>query len=533
VLDTRQRIVYANPAAEALHLRPGPLSDHLAACVAQADRSGTAVQVTLDGRQIMMRTTAVVNAHGEQTGTLLLGRDVTELEQRTAELHASERLLQTLIDHLPASILVKDRQQRYMLVNTAYERMLPTITRAEVIGLTDAEVMGTLHTNGQIISSEHLPLLQQLVAQWQQEDAEVVATGRSFQQEARLPIGEHTRTYLTNKFPLFDKQDAITGIGVIAIDITARKQMEETLRTHSRAIEQSSAAIVITDRNGTIEYVNPSFTQVTGYSLAEAIGQNPRILKAGTLAPGIYRELWQHIATGQEWRGELHNRKKDGDVYWEYVSIAPVFDEHGTITHYVAVKEDITARKQMELALHERAIRDGLTGLYNRRYLDEMLPRELHRAASYRQPVGLIMLDIDHFKRYNDTYGHDAGDTLLRSVSTFLQTHTRAGDLVCRYGGEEFTLALPGASLADTQQRAEQIRAGIEAQTVAYGEHPLLQVTVSLGVAVFPDHGTTADALVRTADQALYQAKRNGRNGVVVAPQGRGGIDEHMANDLP
>jgi diguanylate cyclase (GGDEF)-like protein/PAS domain S-box-containing protein len=274
-------------------------------------------------------------------------------------------------------------------------------------------------------------------------------------------------------------------------------------------------------------------TQVTGYSLAEAIGQNPRILKAGTLAPGIYRELWQHITTGQEWRGELHNRKKDGDVYWEYVSIAPVFDEHGTITHYVAVKEDITARKQMELALHERAIRDGLTGLYNRRYLDEMLPRELHRAASYRQPVGLIMLDIDHFKRCNDTYGHDAGDTLLRAVSTFLQTHTRAGDLVCRYGGEEFTLALPGASLADTQQRAEQIRAGIEAQTVAYGEHPLLQVTVSLGVAVFPDHGTTADALVRTADQALYQAKRNGRNGVVVAPQGRGGIDEHMANDLP
>jgi diguanylate cyclase (GGDEF)-like protein/PAS domain S-box-containing protein len=400
VLDTRQRVVYTNPAAEALRLLPGHLSNELAACVAQADCSDDAVRVVLDGRQVMMHSTAVINLYGEQIGLLLLGRDVTELEQRTAELHASERLLQTLIDHLPASVLVKDQRQRYMLVNTAYEQMLPAYTRADVIGRTDAEVMGRLHTNEHIISSEHLPLLQQLVAQWQQEDTEVVATGRSFQQEARLPIGEHTRTYLTNKFPLFDKQDAITGIGVIAIDITERKQME--------------------------------------------------------------------------------------------------------------------------LALHEQATRDGLTGLYNRRYLDEMLPRELHQAASYRRPVGLIMLDIDHFKRCNDMYGHDAGDTLLRAVSTFLQVHTRDGDLVCRYGGEEFTLVLPGASLAATQQRAEQIRAGIEALAVAYGGHLPLQVTVSLGVAAFPDHGTTADDLIRAADQALYQAKHSGRNRVVLASEGRG-----------
>jgi diguanylate cyclase (GGDEF)-like protein/PAS domain S-box-containing protein len=395
VLDTRQRVVYTNPAAESLRLLPGPLSNELATCVAQTGRSGTAVRVVLDRRQVMMRSTTVINLYGEQIGTLLLGRDVTELEQRTAELHASERLLQTLIDHLPASVLVKDQRQRYMLVNTAYEQMLPAYARDDVIGRTDAEVMCRLHTNGHIVSSEHLPLLQQLVAQWQQEDTEVVATGRSFQQEARLPVEERMRTYLTSKFPLYDPEGDITGIGVIAIDITERKQME--------------------------------------------------------------------------------------------------------------------------LALHERAIRDGLTGLYNRRYLDEMLPRELHHAASYRQSVGLIMLDIDHFKRCNDTYGHDAGDTLLRTVSTFLQGHTRDGDLICRYGGEEFTLALPGASLADTLQRAEQIRAGIEAQVVAYDGHPMLQVTVSLGVAVFPDHGTTADDLIRAADQALYQAKHSGRNRVVLA----------------
>jgi diguanylate cyclase (GGDEF)-like protein len=125
------------------------------------------------------------------------------------------------------------------------------------------------------------------------------------------------------------------------------------------------------------------------------------------------------------------------------------------------------------------------------------------------------MLDIDHFKRFNDTYGHDGGDALLRAVGTFLQTNIRGEDIACRYGGEEFTLVLPGASLADTQQRAEAIRAGVQALVVEHAGQALSSITVSLGVAVFSDYRTTADMLIRAADQALYQAKRSGRNQVV------------------
>jgi diguanylate cyclase (GGDEF)-like protein len=198
----------------------------------------------------------------------------------------------------------------------------------------------------------------------------------------------------------------------------------------------------------------------------------------------------------------------------------------------LVVGADITARKQLEhqlqqanVLLQEQAIRDPLTGLHNRRYLDKILPCELHRAERAGQPVGVIMLDIDHFKRFNDTYGHDAGDTVLRAVGTFLQQHTRGADIACRYGGKELTLVLPGASLAATQQRAEELRAGIQSLGVKHDGQALAQVTISLGVAVFPEHGVSADDIIRAADQALYEAKHSGRNCVVVA-QDRDAIND-------
>ncbi len=176
---------------------------------------------------------------------------------------------------------------------------------------------------------------------------------------------------------------------------------------------------------------------------------------------------------------------------------------------------NLTLREQLQ----QQAIRDPLTGLYNRRYLDATLPRELQHADRHGHAVAVVMLDIDHFKRFNDTYGHDAGDTLLREVGSFLQAHTRGEDIACRYGGEEFMLVLPGASLEATLLRTETIRTDIRVLTVEHQGQPLAGVTASLGVAVFPGHGTSADILIRTADQALYQAKRTGRDCVVVAEE--------------
>jgi diguanylate cyclase (GGDEF)-like protein len=153
--------------------------------------------------------------------------------------------------------------------------------------------------------------------------------------------------------------------------------------------------------------------------------------------------------------------------------------------------------------LREQSLRDVLTGLSNRRYLDETLPRELQRAKRREHIVSIILLDIDHFKWFNDTYGHDAGDTLLQAIGAFLHQSLRGEDIVCRYGGEEFILVLPGASLEHTRRRAEELRLGVQTLTVEHNGQPLEQVTISLGVAAFPYHGRTADAVIKAADEAL------------------------------
>lgn len=175
------------------------------------------------------------------------------------------------------------------------------------------------------------------------------------------------------------------------------------------------------------------------------------------------------------------------------------------------------ANLHLRSQLREQSIRDPLTDLFNRRYLEEILERELNRALYHHHPIGFIMLDIDHFKSYNDTYGHDGGDALLKRMGTFVRAHIRGEDIACRYGGEEFLLVLPGASLDNTHKRAQKLCMDIREMQVTHEGISLGRITISLGVASFSEHGTTAEAVIAAADQALYRAKSEGRNRVVVA----------------
>jgi len=175
------------------------------------------------------------------------------------------------------------------------------------------------------------------------------------------------------------------------------------------------------------------------------------------------------------------------------------------------------ANLSLREALRSQSIRDPLTGLYNRRYMEEWLERELYRAERAERSVGIIMLDLDHFKRFNDTHGHEAGDVVLRELGIFLKSRVRGGDVACRYGGEEFILLLPEVSLEETQQRAEELRNGVKNLAVRHRNQLLGTVTLSLGVAVFPEHGTAVEILMRAVDQALYRAKQAGRDRVMSA----------------
>ena len=175
------------------------------------------------------------------------------------------------------------------------------------------------------------------------------------------------------------------------------------------------------------------------------------------------------------------------------------------------------ANVRLRETLRGQSIRDPLTGLFNRRYMEETLDRELSRAEREHRPLAVILLDIDRFKHYNDTFGHEAGDVVLSSLGALLRNASRAGDVACRYGGEEFVLILPAASLIDAQRRAEEIRESIRSLRVTHAGRPLEGVRCSMGVAAFPEHGGVGGALLRAADAALYRAKREGRDQVILA----------------
>jgi diguanylate cyclase (GGDEF)-like protein/PAS domain S-box-containing protein len=210
-------------------------------------------------------------------------------------------------------------------------------------------------------------------------------------------------------------------------------------------------------------------------------------------------------------------RYSDGVVTWVLLNTQPLM-RPGEERPYAVVTSfaDITRQKELEEALRQQAMHDMLTGLFNRRYLEVALDKELQRATRGGTAVGLMMVDIDHFKQINDTYGHLIGDEVLQAIGAFLRERIRGEDIVCRYGGEEFTLMLPNASIDETRRRAEELREAIKTLPLRVGTHALPPISLSIGIAVFPSHGTNGDALLRVADAALYQAKLGGRDRVVV-----------------
>lgn len=323
----------------------------------------------------------------------------------------------------------------------------------------------------------------------------------------------------------------------ITRDISERKALESELRTRLAAIEAAADAIIITDTQGYLLYVNPAFTEQTGYDPTSVKGRHTRMLNSGKHAKAFYAQLWQTVLAGRIWRGELINQRKNGEHYEEEMTISPVKNDHGAIEYFVAVKRDISGQRAMERALQaanqelqqnlnkisrlqeilaEQAIRDPLTGVYNRRYLDETLPREFARAEREGYSLAIAMVDVDFFKRINDTWGHPAGDEMLKTLAECLRQGVREGDIVCRYGGEEFLLLLPRMTAEIACARAERIRQDFAVHEMAWGE-VRIQATLSIGLATFPSHAQTANALIEQADAALYRAKRSGRNRTEIA----------------
>jgi len=291
-----------------------------------------------------------------------------------------------------------------------------------------------------------------------------------------------------------------------------RTDMEARNNLLVAALEAAANGIIITDTDAKITWVNPASTKLTGYSLAESIGQRPnQLTKSGLQDEVFYQTLWGDILQGKHWRGELINKRKDGSLYHEELSIAPVQNRAGTITHFIGIKVDISERKQFEEQLQKLANTDPLTDLYNRRFFLDALTQETARLARFEnQSAALLMIDLDYFKCVNDTYGHSTGDEVLRQVAHILRQTLRTIDIPARLGGEEFAILLLGASQSDTMVIAERLRQQMTTIAIPH-EKGVVRITVSIGAAAL-SADLDGDAVLRQADTALYTAKDAGRN---------------------
>ncbi|WP_374676302.1 EAL domain-containing protein [Ideonella sp.] len=318
--------------------------------------------------------------------------------------------------------------------------------------------------------------------------------------------------------PLHGQTGERAGFVMVGTDITERRRALADQRIAAIAFDAGDA-VVITDARQVILKVNPAFTRITGYSEAEAVGQvTGRLLRSGRHDEAFYRGLWAVLQRDRHWQGEIWNRRKNGELYPEWLSITAVLDEDGQVANYVAVFADITQKKQADETIHQLAFYDPLTELPNRRLMRDRLGQALAHAARERRPLAVLFIDLDHFKALNDTRGHDVGDRLLQEVAHRLRACVRAADTVARLGGDEFVVILPDLSAsperaaAEAEMVAEKIRAAL-AQPYPVDEQGW-HCTPSIGIALLAGEAADAEAdeLLKRADTAMYEAKRCGRN---------------------
>lgn len=488
-------------------------------------------------------------------------RDITKRKQVEESLRASQHFIKSITDAIPNLLYIYDLiEERNVYINRAIET---------VLGYTVEEIkkMETIFLPSLI----HPEDINKVVGEHKKRFS-TAKVGDIIEIEYRIKHKNNQWRWVSSRESIFSK--TTTGepkqiIGIIK-DITIRKQTEEALQqANKKLILQVNE---LEDRNEEITLLSHMSdllqTCLTCEEACKVIAQFITLLfpqnSGGIFMISNSRNIVEAINT---WgtnlttqtifstnecialrRGQPHlfDEANSGlvckhihpDSFPSAYFCIPMMAQGEAIgTLYLSFQEPgqltktkkhlaVTVSRQISLALanlklHEtlqqQSIRDPLTGLFNRRYLEESLERELNRAERKQQSLGVIMLDVDHFKRFNDTFGHEAGDAVLRELGIFLQKHIRVSDIACRYGGEELTLILPEASLEDTMERAEKLRQGVKYLNVHYRRQPLGGITLSLGIAMFPQHGLTSESVIRAADVALYRAKAAGRDRVVTA----------------
>ncbi len=440
----------------------------------------------------------------EESGDLIiegLAMDITESKRTKLDLIWRTAFFEALVRTSVDGILVVDNQGKKILQNQRFTELLK-IPEEISENLDDATQLQFV-TN-QVIDTQQFVDKVRYLTEHEEETS---------QDEVALKDGTTLERYSA---PVLDGDGHFFGRIWSFHDITKRKAAEVKLLHLSQAVEQSLDSIVITNLEAKIEYVNEAFVRNTGYSRQEAIGQDSRILQSGFTAKETYASLWKAMTEGQPWRGELHNKRKDGSQYTELAAISPIHQPDGVITHYVAVKSDITEKKAAEEEINQLAFYDVLTKLPNRRLLLDRLQQALASSSRTQCNGALLLVNLDNFKTINDTLGHDMGDLLLQEVAQRLMRCIREGDTVARTGGDEFKVILENLSnnLPEAANAAkifgEKILAALN-QPYQLSNNMYLS-TSSIGVTMFGNQKMAVGGLLTQVELAMYQSKAAGRN---------------------
>ena len=430
--------------------------------------------------------------NGDITGVVVSARDVTSRRKTEEDLSQYKDIVSASLDYMA----MLDLDYRFTAINKRYELYFG-VPANEIVGKSVLELSGDPELFQRVFKPAYDRCLSGEVVCYEQKVVHPT-TGESDWAEMRY-------------YPSRNDDGEVVGIVINVRDMTEQKQSELKMKQLSQAVELSPSAVMISDAEGLIEYVNPAFERTSGYESREVLGQTPFDIQIYSEGDENYTGVVEKITSGLSWSGEVQSQKKTGEVYWENVFFSPIRNDDGDISHYLAVKEDISLRRQQEEQLERQAYYDPLTDMPNRMLAFERLRQAMVRANRSGCLVAVIFIDLDHFKNINDTLGHGCGDQLLIEASSRLRHCVRNEDTVARLGGDEFLVLLTDLPRVESTQPVIDKIIDCFNTPFRLGSNEL-HVTASVGISVFPNDAKEDSTLLRNADTAMYHAKAKGRN---------------------
>ena len=431
--------------------------------------------------------------------TVLIKRLV---EKKTRDLNAERQFLQTVLDSVQEGILACDEKGVLRLFNNAAEKIYGRCLREDKPEQW-LECFELQSLDGDSLLQKGENPLHRLLNSHEVIDFEF----------SLLAADQSMKILKANNAQVLNGQKQVIGAVVSFQDITIQKQYINQLKKLSWAVEYSPASILMTDKLGNIEYVNHKFVELTGYTMEEVKGKNPKILSSGETPVQEYKSLWDTVLAGKEWSGEFYNQKKDGEFYWSRQLISPIKNDQQEVTHFVAIQEDITEEKRLAEVISYQASHDELTGLLNRRECEERLSQIILSAQMQHSKHVFCFLDLDKFKVVNDSCGHLAGDHLLREVCELFKSQLRQRDTLARLGGDEFGIIMEHCSLRQAEVLTEKMCKVIKNYEFIW-EDSQFTIGVSIGLAGIDVNSSNFTEVIRQADEACYAAKKAGRGQV-------------------